>query len=57
MCELKVIFKGNTLMENVVRISDKDGSITLQDMLGDVKTVSGKIVDVNLTKQEAIIDS
>ena len=57
MCELKVIFKGNTLMENVVRISDKDGSITLQGMLGDVKTVSGKIVDVNLTKQEAIIDS
>ena len=57
MCELKVIFKGNTIMENVVRISDKDGSITLQGMLGDVKTVSGKIVDVNLTKQEAIIDS
>lgn len=57
MCELKVIFKGNTIMENVVRISDKDGSITLQGMLGDVKTVSGKIVDVNMTKQEAIIDS
>lgn len=57
MCELKVIFKGNAIMENVVRITDKDGSITLQGLLGDVKTVSGKIVDVNLTKQEAIIDS
>ena len=57
MCELKVIFKGNAIMENVVCITDKDGSITLQGLLGDVKTVSGKIVDVNLTKQEAIIDS
>ncbi|MCX9013468.1 MAG: CooT family nickel-binding protein [Candidatus Methanoperedens sp.] len=57
MCELKVIFNGDIIMEDVVRITDEDGSITLHGMLGDVKTVSGKIVDVNLTKQEAIIDS
>ncbi|MDW7726371.1 MAG: CooT family nickel-binding protein [Candidatus Methanoperedens sp.] len=55
MCELKVIFKGNIIMEDVVRITAEDGSIILQDMLGDVKTVSGKIADVNLAKQEAII--
>ncbi|MBE0521702.1 MAG: CooT family nickel-binding protein [Candidatus Methanoperedenaceae archaeon] len=42
-------------MEDVVRITAEDGSIILQDMLGDVKTVSGKIADVNLAKQEAII--
>lgn len=57
MCELKVIFKGNIIMEDVVRITAEDGSIILQDMLGDVKTVSGKIADVNLAKQEAIIAS
>jgi len=56
MCELKVIFKGDVIMENVVRITDEKGSITLQGMLGDVKTISGKIVDVNLTKQQAIIN-
>ena len=43
-------------MGNVVRITDENGSITLQGMLGDVKTVSGKIIDVNMTKQQAIID-
>ena len=56
MCELKVIFKEEVIMENVVRITDENGSITLQGMLGDVKTVSGKIIDVNMTKQQAIID-
>ena len=56
MCELKVIFKGEVIMGNVVRITDENGSITLQGMLGDVKTVSGKIIDVNMTKQQAIID-
>ncbi len=61
MCELKVIFKGKNIMNDVVRITaervtaDKD-SIKLQSMLGETKTISGRIVDVNLTKQEAIIE-
>ncbi len=56
MCELKIIFKGNTIMEDVVRIKADGNSIKLYGMLGEEKTVSGKIIDVNLTKQEAIID-
>ncbi len=56
MCELKVIFKGKTIMEDVVRITAQGDSIKLQGMLGETKTVRGKIMDVNLTKQEAIID-
>ncbi|HEY9206821.1 MAG TPA: CooT family nickel-binding protein [Candidatus Methanoperedens sp.] len=56
MCELKIIFKGNTIMEDVVRITAERDSVKLQGMLGELKTVKGRIIDVNLTKQEAIID-
>ena len=56
MCELKIIFKGNKIMEDVVRIKVDGNSIKLYGMLGEEKTVSGKIKDINLTKQEAIID-
>ncbi len=56
MCELKVIFKGTTIMEDVVRISAKGDSIKLQSLLGETKTIAGKIIDVNMTKQEAIIE-
>lgn len=55
MCELRVIFKGSTIMEDVVRITSDKGSIKLQNILGEVKTLRGRIADINLTKQEAII--
>jgi len=55
MCELRVIFKGNTIMEDVVRITSDKGNIKLQNILGEVKTIRGRIADINLTKQEAII--
>ncbi len=56
MCELKIIFKGNIIMEDVVRIKTDGDSIKLFGMLGEEKTVSGRIKDINITKQEAIID-
>ncbi len=56
MCELKVILKGKTIMEDVVRITADRDSIKLYGMLGETKTVSGRIRDINITKQEAIID-
>jgi len=55
MCELKVILKGKTIMEDVVRITSDKDSIKLQGILGETKTIHGRIVDINLTKQEAII--
>ncbi len=55
MCELRVILKGNTVMEDVVRITVDKDSIKLQGILGETKTVRGRIVDINLTRQEAII--
>ncbi|HEY6586156.1 MAG TPA: CooT family nickel-binding protein [Candidatus Methanoperedens sp.] len=57
MCELKVILKGKTIMEDVVRITQEKENIILRSLLGESKTVRGKIMDVNLTKQEAIIES
>jgi predicted RNA-binding protein len=56
MCELKIIFKGKVIMEDVVRIKADGNSIKLFGMLGEEKTVSGRIKDINLTKQEAIIE-
>jgi predicted RNA-binding protein len=57
MCELKVIQNGKTIMEDVVRITKEKGSIKLQSLLGETKTIRGIIVDVNLIKQEASIES
>jgi len=57
MCELKVILKGKTIMEDVVRITKEKDTIKIQSLLGETKTIRGNIVDVNLTKQEAIIES
>lgn len=56
MCELKVILKGKTIMEDVVRITADKDAIKLQSLLGESKTIKGRIVDINLTKQEAIIE-
>jgi predicted RNA-binding protein len=57
MCELKVILKGKIIMEDVVRITKEKDTVKLQSMLGETRTVRGIIVDVNLTKQEARIES
>ncbi|MFZ3383226.1 MAG: CooT family nickel-binding protein [Candidatus Methanoperedens sp.] len=57
MCELKVILKGKTIMEDVVRITQENDNIILQSLLGESKTVRGRIKDVNIAKQEAIIES
>lgn len=56
MCELRIILKGNTIMNDVVRIIADGDSVRLYGMLGEEKTVHGRIKDVNLTKQEAIIE-
>jgi len=56
MCELKIIFKGSVIMEDVVRIKADGDSIKLFGMLGETKTISGRIKDINITKQEALID-
>jgi predicted RNA-binding protein len=57
MCELKVIMKGKTVMEDVVRITKEKDTIKLQSLLGETMTIRGIIVDVNLMKQEALIES
>ncbi len=55
MCELKVILKGKTIMEDVVRITSDKDSIKLRSILGETKTIRGRIIEVNITKQEAVI--
>ena len=57
MCELKVIQKGKTIMEDVVRITQEKDNVKLQSLLGETRIIRGRIIDVNITKQEAIIES
>jgi predicted RNA-binding protein len=57
MCELKVILDGKMIMEDVVRITKEKDAIKLQSLLGETKNIKGSIVDVNLIKQEALIES
>jgi predicted RNA-binding protein len=44
-------------MEDVVRISIYNDTIKLQSLLGETMTIRGIIMDVNLIKQEALIES
>jgi len=59
MCELKTILIDSgtkeTLMENTIRITINGDKIELTGILGEKKITQGKITDINLTKQEAII--
>ncbi len=57
MCELKVIFRGKTIMEDVVRLIQEKENIRIESLLGETKIVQGRITDINLVKQEAIIES
>ena len=57
MCELKVIFKGKTIIEDAIRITVDGKNITISGLLGDTKTIQGKIIDINISKQEVIIES
>ncbi len=56
MCELRIILKGSAVMEDVVRIKVEGDSIKLFGMLGESKTIKARIKEINLTKQEAIIE-
>ncbi|MCE8425861.1 MAG: CooT family nickel-binding protein [Candidatus Methanoperedens sp.] len=56
MCELKVVFNGKTIIEDAVRITVDRKNITINGLLGDTKTIQGKIIDINVTKQEVIIE-
>lgn len=59
MCELIVyIVRGESrekVMEGVVRLIPHDGKVLLEGIFGDSLDVEGKISEVNIIAQEAII--
>lgn len=55
MCELKVVKDKEVIMEDVIRITVKENTVRLFGLLGSKKEIQGKISEINLTKQEAII--
>jgi len=50
-------FKGSSSWHRRVRIKADRGFDQTFGMLGETKTIQGIIKDINITKQEAIIDS
>jgi predicted RNA-binding protein len=59
MCELVVyIIRGDSrekVMEGVVRLIPHDGKVLLEGIFGDSIDVEGKLSEVNIIAQEAII--
>jgi predicted RNA-binding protein len=58
MCELKVYMKGEekVLMEGVVALSTRGEKILMEDIIGRTKEVSGRIVGVDISSQNAFLE-
>jgi len=57
MCELQVVKPDGTILaEDVVHIRVADDAIELRGILGDVTTVHGRIVEIDITKERAIVE-
>ncbi len=60
MCELNAILidgkDKTTLMEDVVRLAVDGNEITITGIFGDTMTLPGRILRVDMTKNEALIE-
>ena len=61
MCELNAILidgkDKTTLMEDVVRLAVDGNEITITGIFGDTMTLPGRILHVDMTKNEALIEN
>jgi predicted RNA-binding protein len=61
MCELSVYMvsgaKRDKVMESVIRLISRDGKVQIEGILGDSMEIAGRIKDVDIIAQEAIIVS
>ena len=59
MCELSVYVvsgaKRDKVMESVIRLTSRDGKVQIEGILGDSMEIPGRIKDVDIIAQEAII--
>jgi predicted RNA-binding protein len=59
MCELSVYMvsgaKRDKVMESVIRLISRDGKVQIEGILGDSMEIAGRIKDVDIIAQEAII--
>jgi len=58
MCELSVYMTDNEepVMEGVVRLAVSGEKILLEDILGRSLEITGRIKEINITVQKALID-
>ncbi|MEM2726732.1 MAG: CooT family nickel-binding protein [Archaeoglobaceae archaeon] len=57
MCESKVFSaRGELLMEDVVRIKVEGDLVRMWDILGSLKEIRGKILEIDLVSHKAIVE-
>ncbi|MEA1945597.1 MAG: CooT family nickel-binding protein [Euryarchaeota archaeon] len=57
MCELNVMKPDGTILaEDVVHIRVNDDAIELRGILGDVTTVHGQIIEIDIANERAIVE-
>lgn len=59
MCQLKVYTKDSDelIMEDVVGINVDGDNVVLRGLFGDTKEIPGRISEVNISKQRAIVEA
>ncbi|MDI9611324.1 MAG: CooT family nickel-binding protein [Archaeoglobaceae archaeon] len=57
MCESRVYStRGELLMEDVVRMKVEEGLVKLWDVLGSLKEIRGRILEIDLVSHKAVLE-
>lgn len=56
MCESKIVFQGKTIFEDIVRLKVQGDRLVIFDVLGDVKELRGKILEIDLVGHKIVVE-
>lgn len=56
MCESRIVFRGKTIFEDVVKIKVEGEKIQVIDILGDIRELKGKILEIDLVGHKIVVE-
>lgn len=56
MCESKIVSKGETIFEDVVKLKVEGERLLVFDILGEAKEIKGKILEVDLLAHRIVVE-
>ncbi|MFN3383804.1 MAG: CooT family nickel-binding protein [Archaeoglobaceae archaeon] len=56
MCESKIVFRGKTIFEDVVKLKVEGERLLISDILGESKELKGKILEVDLIAHRIVVE-